>query len=78
MNTVINPQTESQNAMILAHLESGNTITGMDALNLFDCWSLPQRIKNLRDYGWNIHKTMEKEGRKRYARYYLPKGGNNE
>ena len=50
--------TESQNKRILKHLKSGKTLTGLEALRLFDCFSLPQRIGNLRSFGFDIKTTM--------------------
>ena len=34
----------SQNRLILAHLRTGATITGIEALNLYGCFRLPSRI----------------------------------
>ena len=73
MSDLINVSAESQNGQILSWLESGKSLTPLDALKQFDCLSLAQRIKNLRDYGWPIQKIMEKKKGKRYARYFLPK-----
>jgi hypothetical protein len=72
----------SQNATILAHLRTGNTITQLEAYNAFGCTRLSARIYDLR-------KRLESEGDKeaidsvsiaftarsgksgRYCRYYL-------
>jgi len=64
--------TESQNKRILKHLKSGKTLTGMEALRLFDCFSLPQRIGNLRSFGFNITTTMiSTPTKKRVAQYSI-------
>ena len=77
MSDLINVSAESQNGQILAWLEAGESITPLDALKQFDCLSLAQRIKNLRDYGWPIEKILEQKNGKRYARYFMNKGGNS-
>lgn len=63
---------ESQNKLIKAHLEQGNTITAISALANFNCFRLAARIKDLKDTGMNIKKRMvtNKHGR-RYAMYWL-------
>ena len=61
------PQTQA----IRAHLESGKSITGIEALSMYGCFRLPARIKNLKEQGMVIHKTMVRMNGKSYARYYL-------
>lgn len=46
--------TETQCKQIAAHLEGGNTITAMEALNLFGCFRLASRIHDLKVQGYNI------------------------
>lgn len=46
--------TEAQNKQILKHLQDGNTLTGMEALNLFGCFRLPARILNIKQMGYAI------------------------
>ena len=41
----------SQNALIREYLEAGNTITSLEALNLFGCMRLASRICDLREQG---------------------------
>lgn len=51
MLTNINPNENSatsQRAKIKAWLQSGNTITGMEALDMVDSWRLPARIDEIR------------------------------
>ena len=67
-------KTESQNKQIKAWLESGKSITPLDALNLFGSFRLGARIFDLKnDYWMNIKTEMVEENGKRYARYSLVK-----
>ncbi len=61
----------TQTEAILAHLETGESITPMDALNLFGCFRLAARIKDLRDAGHNILTTTIDDGMAHYASYSL-------
>ena len=62
----------SQNTRILKYLQSGKTLTGMEALKMFDCFSLSQRIRNLKDKGFDIDKDMETTtSGKHIARYKM-------
>ena len=62
---------EAQTKQILAHLESGQSITPIDALQLFSCFRLSARIKNLRDQGHKVVTNMIQSGDKRFASYRL-------
>lgn len=66
---------ESQNAQILKHLESGKSITALEALELFGCMRLGARIYDLRkkhDIRSDLEYEKRADGRtKRYARYWL-------
>ncbi len=65
-------KTESQNKQIKAWLESGKSLTPLDALALFNSFRLGSRIFDLKnDYGMNIKTEMVKENGKRFARYSL-------
>lgn len=72
----INPNqqsSESQCAQIRAWLESGNTITALEALNLFGCMRLPSRIHDLKRRGCNIiSKTIILTNGKRVSEYSIP------
>ena len=46
--------TETQCKQIAAHLNDGNTITALEALNLFGCFRLASRIHDLRVAGYDI------------------------
>jgi len=68
---------EAQSKAILAHLQQGNTLTCIEALNNFGCFRLPARILDLKKKGHNIVSKMIKlPNDKRIARYSL--GVNNE
>ena len=65
---------ESQNKQIKAWLESGKSLTPLDALALFNSFRLGARVFDLKnDYGMNIKTEMVEENGKRYARYSLVK-----
>jgi len=64
---------ESQNKMILRHLTQGNSITPIDALNLFGCFRLSARVHDLKADGHNIKTDRIARGNKRYAQYTLIK-----
>lgn len=64
-------KTESQEKQIINHLRQGKTLTALEALNLFNCWSLSQRITRLRR-NWPIHtKMITTQSGKRIAEYEL-------
>ncbi len=65
--------TRAQTQAIRAHLESGKSITPIDALALYGCFRLAARINDLRNDGLEIETTIEQQGDKRYARYSLAK-----
>ena len=68
---------ETQNAQIKAYLQSGKSLTALDALHLFNCFRLGARIHNLKRTGMMINKEMIKitsGGKtKRVAKYTLVK-----
>lgn len=47
-------ESQSQNKLLLRHLEMGGTITGIEALNLYGCFRLPSRICDLKKAGHKI------------------------
>lgn len=65
----------SQRARIQAYLNDGNSITPIEALNLFGAFRLSAIIYVLKyDYGMDIKtEIVYEDGGKRYARYYLNK-----
>ncbi len=63
-----------QTNVILEHLESGKTLTPLQALHFFGCLRLSARILDLKDAGHNIKTTMIKLSTgKRVAQYELVK-----
>ena len=63
---------ESQNKQIKAWLESGKSLTPLDALALFNSFRLGARVFDLKnDYGMNVKTEMVEENGKRFARYSL-------
>jgi len=62
---------ESQNKMIKAHLESGQTITAIEALTQYQCFRLASRISDLKKSGYLVDKRMiELPNGKRVAQYF--------
>lgn len=49
---------QTQEDRILAHLESGRSITPLEALNLYGCFRLGGRIYDLKKRGIKIEKRM--------------------
>lgn len=71
----INPNHESSQTQckrILAYLQEGNTLTGIEALRLFDCFRLPSRIHDLTKRGVTItRKYITTPNGKRVMQYAL-------
>ena len=64
---------KSQNKLILEYLKKGHSITPIEALVMFDCWALAQRIAYLRNKGHNIEMNMIESHGKRFAMYKIIK-----
>lgn len=64
---------DNQTSRILRRLQSGRTITPLEALRDFGCFRLGARIWDLRQLGYDITKTLTEsdDGRKRWAKYRL-------
>jgi hypothetical protein len=63
----------SQSEAILAHLQSGESLTAMQALSLFNCLRLGARIHQLREAGHNIQaEIIRTRSGKNVAKYTLP------
>jgi len=61
-----------QNARILAHLQSGRTLTALEALDWFKCFRLASRVCDLRKAGYDVQKrTVKTNSGKNIAQYYL-------
>jgi hypothetical protein len=66
---------KSQNEQIRKHLESGKTITPMEALSKFNCLRLGARIHNLKAMGLAIHSRIINQNGKHYSEYSIPRHG---
>jgi hypothetical protein len=67
-------EARSQNRRILAHLQQGGSITGIEALTEFGCFRLPSRIWDLKQAGHNIvGKFIKTPSGKRVMQYSLIK-----
>jgi hypothetical protein len=64
-------QTQTQKEAILRHLQSGKTITPLEALNLYGCYRLGARIWDLRNEGYVIRSESVKQGKKTFSSYKL-------
>ncbi len=64
-------QTQTQKEAILRHLQSGKTITPLEALNLYGCFRLGARIWDLRNEGYVIRSERVKQGKKTFSSYKL-------
>lgn len=61
----------TQCAQILAHLESGKTITPLEALQEYGCFRLGARIFDLKSEGHPIERDFVEVNGKRFAEYSL-------
>ena len=64
-------ETQTQKEAILRHLQSGRTITPLEALDLYRCYRLSARIRELRDEGYVIRSENVKQGKKTFSSYKL-------
>jgi hypothetical protein len=63
---------KSQNKEIKNWLETGNSITPIEALNLFGCFRLGARIHDLKNkFGLDIKTEIVEQNKKRFAKYSL-------
>jgi len=62
---------KSQYAKIRDRLESGKSITPLQALRLYGCFRLGARVYDLRQAGMNIKTETIKRNGKQYAKYTL-------
>jgi len=64
---------QSQNDIILAHMQTGKTIDPMTALNSYQCFRLASRINELRRAGHNIGSEWREslQSGKRWKEYFL-------
>jgi len=62
----------SQTKQILEYLKQGNSITALEALNVFQCMRLASRINDLKNSGYKIVSRMvEVKNGKKVASYTL-------
>ena len=62
-----------QNRVILLFLESGGSLSTIDALEKFGSFRLSARIKDLRNQGYNIKtEKFKTPNGKTVARYFIP------
>lgn len=54
------------------HLKQGQSITGLEALQLYGMYRLSSSINKLRNSGWPIKTVMVENGSERYAKYFIP------
>lgn len=71
MDTKIGTTSESQKMAIREILESGGTITPLEALHKLGCLRLGARIYDLRKEGMAIITETKRSGKKKYAEYRL-------
>ena len=63
---------QSQAGLILRHLQSGATLTALDALDLFGCNRLAARVADLKAKGYNVKsRWLVTPLGKRVSEYYL-------
>ena len=62
---------ETQRDSILQHLKRGDSITPIQALELYGCFALSQRIGELKRLGNDIETTIVRNGRKQHASYRM-------
>ena len=66
-------RTDSQNSQILFWLQSGHTITPIDALKMFGCFRLSGRIHFLKRKGYDIKTDIVEMNGKKFAEYSINK-----
>ena len=63
---------QSQAGLILRHLQSGGTLTALEALDLFGCNRLAARVADLKNKGYNVKsRFITLPNTKRVSEYYL-------
>ncbi|MDD3443178.1 MAG: helix-turn-helix domain-containing protein [Sulfurimonas denitrificans] len=66
-------KTDSQNAKILAYLQTGKSLTCLEAMQMGLTHNLRSRISNLRDAGYNISSVKIPTNSSYIAEYSLEK-----
>lgn len=68
---------EAQTKQILRHMEAGNSITGLEALDKFKCMRLPARVADLRSAGvpvqdgWEYEYDIHGKVVKKWKKYWI-------
>ncbi len=62
---------DTQKALILEYLQSGQSLSPIDALHKFGCFRLAPRVLELRLEGFDIQTQMVRRNGKAYAEYRL-------
>ena len=63
----------SQTIQILNHLKQGKPLTGLGALNKFQCFRLPARIIDIEHMGYTVPRHSIKANGKRVTEYLSAK-----
>ena len=70
------PHKGSMTWELLMALKRGERLTPIEALNKYACFSLSQRMGELKRSGWPIcSETVEVNSGKKVSRYWMPEGG---
>jgi hypothetical protein len=64
----------SKHAEIRKHLQSGNSLTGLEAIDLYQVYRLSSVINRLRKEGLEIETSMitASDGKTIFAKYWIP------
>lgn len=74
------PMKKSQNTQVLEYLQTGKSLSPLEAMEKLNILRLGARVRDLRLQGFQITTTMEwsRDGLKRWARYSLSLSGANQ
>ena len=64
-------ETQIQKEKIKDYLESGKTITSLEALDIFKCFRLASRISELKQEGYPVNKQMIQLDSGKYVAEYF-------
>jgi len=65
------PTRDGQNKIVLKHLQTKGTLTGMMAVKVYSIYRLGARIYDLKQQGHDIKKVLVNSGKTHYAVYSL-------
>lgn len=63
---------DTQNAMVLHHMQTIGPLSPLEALNRYGIFRLGARRYDLIKLGYDVRTRIVKHGRKRFAEYFLP------